>query len=101
MRGVQHVRIMLRTILITYMYFPMTIKQMYLCNVCLKIKVLIILGQIYLIICKLTGLRIVNGRVGQDRGIGKCTYVGSMGKKFGRLCLSKSVFISGNMHIQS
>ena len=30
--------------------------------------------------CKETGLRIVNGRVGNDKGIGKCTYVGSAGK---------------------
>ena len=30
--------------------------------------------------CKLTGFRILNGRVGQDRNIGKYTYVGSTGK---------------------
>ena len=30
--------------------------------------------------CKETGLRIINGRVGKDKGIGKCTYVGSAGK---------------------
>ena len=32
--------------------------------------------------CKLTGLRILNGRVGLDKNIGKCTYVGSTGKSF-------------------
>ena len=30
--------------------------------------------------CKETGLTIVNGRVGNDKGIGKCTYVGSASK---------------------
>ena len=37
-------------------------------------------GSSLLDFCKLTGFRIVSGRVGQDRGIGKCTYVGSMGQ---------------------
>ena len=30
--------------------------------------------------CKETGLRILNGRVGKDKGIWKCMYVGSAGK---------------------
>ena len=30
--------------------------------------------------CKETGLRVLNGRVGKDKGIGKCTYVDSAGK---------------------
>ena len=37
-------------------------------------------GSQMLDFCKETGLRIINGRVGKDRGIGKCTYVGSAGK---------------------
>ena len=37
-------------------------------------------GSQMLDFCKETGLRIVNGRVGSDKGIGKCTYVGSAGK---------------------
>ena len=30
-------------------------------------------------LCKQTGLRILNGRVGDDKGIGRYTYVGSSG----------------------
>ena len=37
-------------------------------------------GSQLLDFCKETGLRIVNGRIGNDKGVGKCTYVGSTGK---------------------
>ena len=37
-------------------------------------------GSQMLDFCKETGLRIINGRVGKDKGIGKCLYVGSAGK---------------------
>ena len=36
-------------------------------------------GLLLLEFCKQTGLRIVNGRVGIDKGMGKCTFVGSRG----------------------
>lgn len=36
-------------------------------------------GRKLLEFCKLNGLRICNGRFGQDRGVGKYTYVGSTG----------------------
>ena len=31
-------------------------------------------------LCKQTGLRVMNGRVGKDRGVGKYTFVGSQGR---------------------
>lgn len=34
-------------------------------------------GMLLLDFCKQTGVRIMNGRVGKDNGIGKCTFVGS------------------------
>ena len=37
-------------------------------------------GSHLLDFCKQTGMRILNGRVGKDSKIGKCTYVGSNGK---------------------
>ena len=30
-------------------------------------------------LCRKTGFRVVNGRIGEDAGVGKCTYVGSRG----------------------
>ena len=36
-------------------------------------------GNLLLDFCKRSGFRIVNGRVGEDAGVGKCTYVGSRG----------------------
>ena len=36
-------------------------------------------GNLLLDFCKRSGFRIVNGRVGEDAGDGKCTYVGSRG----------------------
>ena len=36
-------------------------------------------GLLLLDFCKQTGLRIMNGRVGADQGIGKHTFVGSRG----------------------
>ena len=39
-------------------------------------------GTLLLDSCKLSGLRIINGRVGKDSEFGKCTYVGSCGSSF-------------------
>ena len=36
-------------------------------------------GNLLIDFCRQTGLRIANGRVGSDAGIGECTYVGSRG----------------------
>ena len=36
-------------------------------------------GSLMIDFCRQTGLRIANGRVGSDAGIGECTYVGSSG----------------------
>jgi hypothetical protein len=36
-------------------------------------------GTLLLDLCKQTGLRIFNGRVGNDKGIGKYTFIGSRG----------------------
>lgn len=46
-------------------------------------------GRKLLEFCKLNGLRICNGRFGQDRGVGKYTYVGSTGS-----CVVDYVIIS-------
>ena len=37
-------------------------------------------GLLLLDLCKQTGLRIMNGRVGNDRGIGRYTFVGGRGR---------------------
>ena len=44
-----------------------------------KIKARITNGQLFIDMCRQTGLRILNGRVGNDLTIGKCTFVGSRG----------------------
>lgn len=36
-------------------------------------------GSLLLEFCRKTGFRVVNGRIGEDAGVGKCTYVGSRG----------------------
>lgn len=36
-------------------------------------------GQSLLDFCRTTGLRVVNGRIAEDAGVGKCTYVGARG----------------------
>ena len=36
-------------------------------------------GYLLIDLCKQTGLRIANGRVGRDAGVGECTFVGSRG----------------------
>lgn len=36
-------------------------------------------GSLLLDFCRKTGLRVVNGRIAEDAGIGKCTYVGARG----------------------
>ena len=37
-------------------------------------------GLLLLDLCKQTGLRVMNGRVGKDSGVGKYTFVGSRGR---------------------
>ena len=37
-------------------------------------------GKILLDFCKQNGLRICNGRIGEDRNFGKCTFIGSTGR---------------------
>ena len=49
-------------------------------------------GRYLLDFCKGTGLRIANGRVGQDANIGECTYVGRNGSK-----LIDYILVSQNM----
>ena len=39
-------------------------------------------GRKLLYFCKLNTLRIANGRLGSDRGVGKYTYVGSTGRSY-------------------
>ena len=36
-------------------------------------------GSLLIDFCRQTGLRIANGRVGSDKGVGECTYVGTSG----------------------
>ena len=36
-------------------------------------------GSLLFDICRKTGFRVVNGRIGENDGVGKCTYVGSRG----------------------
>ena len=36
-------------------------------------------GSLLIDMCIQSGLRILNGRIGNDNGIGKCTYIGSRG----------------------
>ena len=49
-------------------------------------------GRLLLDFCKGTGLRIANGRVGQDANIGECTYVGRNGSS-----LIDYILVSQNM----
>ena len=59
----------------TYMYFQMIIWLKHHRGEFQRIR-----GSQMLDFCKETVLRIFNERVGKDKGIGKCTYVGSAGK---------------------
>ena len=50
-------------------------------------------GRKLLDFCKLNSLRICNGRLGQDKGIGKCTYIGGTGSSVvDYVLVSESVF---------
>ena len=48
-------------------------------------------GLLLLDFCKQTGLRIMNGRVGNDQGIGKYTFVGSRGRSLVDYVLSSQL----------
>ena len=62
-----------------YNYFRMTTKLTLLLSAFHKIKNVNSNGRKLLDFCKLNGLRICNGRFGQDKGVGKYTYIGSTG----------------------
>ena len=57
-------------------------------------------GLLLLDFCKQTGLRIMNGRVGADKGLGKYTFVGSRGSSVVDYVLSSQDLFKSISHFE-